>query len=127
VPACLRRLHAAAQRAAAPGQPTPATHPELLGPGELAPGLHFTEFQQRRQHLANVMQPGSLAIVPAAAVSYITGVIPYPYRQDADFLWLTGLQQQAVAVIKTYSESPRGWWSLGAAGGWQLGPALPRC
>lgn len=99
-----RLLHTAAERAAAPGQPTCVTHPELLGPGELAPGLHHSEFAARRQSLANLMQPSSLAIIPAASLAYITGVIPYPYRQEADFLYLTGIQQQAVAAIKTYGE-----------------------
>jgi hypothetical protein len=76
--------------------------PQLLAPGELAPGLHCSEFAARRQRLAAAIPPTSLAIIPAAAIAYITGVIPYPYRQEADFLYLTGLQQQAVAIIKTY-------------------------
>lgn len=94
-------------RAAAAGQPTHSTHPELLDRGELAPGLHHSELQQRRQNLANMMPPNSMALIPASSLSFITGVIPYPYRQDADFLYLTGLQQQAVALIRT-------------GGGWRL-------
>lgn len=47
------------------------------------------------------MIPGSIALVPATAVAYMTGVIPFPYRPDADFLHLTGLAQPgAVAVVE---------------------------
>lgn len=74
---------------------------QVLDKGEVAPGLHFSELQQRRQNLANLMPPGSVAIIPAASLAYVTGVIPYPYRQDADFLYMTGIQQQAVALIRT--------------------------
>lgn len=91
----------ALSRAAAAGQPTHFTHPEVLDKGEVAPGLHFSELQQRRRNLANLMPPGSVAIIPAASMAYVTGVIPYPYRQDADFLYMTGIQQQAVALIRT--------------------------
>lgn len=70
----------------------------------MAPGLHHTELAQRRQNLANLMPPGSMAVIPAASLAFVTGVIPYPYRQDADFLYLTGLQQQAVALIQAGGE-----------------------
>ena len=83
------------------GQPTPATHPELLRPGELLPGVGAAELARRRAALAALLPPDSVAVVPAQAVSFVTGVIPHPYRQDADFAYLTGLQQQAVAVIAT--------------------------
>lgn len=74
---------------------------QVLGPEELAPGIHMREFSARRRNLARLIPPGSIAIIPAASMMYVTGVIPYPYRQDADFLYLTGMQQQAVAVIQT--------------------------
>eukprot|EP00878_Enallax_costatus_P017370 GHUV01018243.1.p1 GENE.GHUV01018243.1~~GHUV01018243.1.p1 ORF type:complete len:479 (+),score=103.96 GHUV01018243.1:841-2277(+) len=83
------------------GQPTHYTHPDVLGPDELAPGIHAKEFAARRRNLARLIPPGSIAIVPAASQVYITGVIPYPYRQDADFQYLTGVHQQAVAIIQT--------------------------
>jgi len=41
-----------------------------------------------------------VVVVPAAAQTYVTGVIPYPYRQDADFLYLTGITQQAFMVLR---------------------------
>lgn len=84
---------------------------QVLDKGELAPGLHYTELQQRRQNLAHLMPAGSLAVIPAASLAFVTGVIPYPYRQDADFLYLTGMQQQAVALIRTGGE-----WCVAAPG-----------
>eukprot|EP00882_Tetradesmus_deserticola_P006395 GHRQ01006726.1.p1 GENE.GHRQ01006726.1~~GHRQ01006726.1.p1 ORF type:complete len:508 (+),score=199.91 GHRQ01006726.1:146-1669(+) len=77
------------------------TQNQVLGLDELAPSLHISEFQARRRNLARLMPPGSIAIIPAASLAYVTGVIPYPYRQDADFLYLTGLQQQSVAILQT--------------------------
>lgn len=74
---------------------------QLLGVGELAPGIHQAELEQRRQALSSSMPSNSIAIVPAANTWYITGAIPYPYRQDADFFYLTGLQQHAVAIIQS--------------------------
>ncbi|KAK9822676.1 hypothetical protein WJX81_007251 [Elliptochloris bilobata] len=85
------------------GQPTWLTHPELLAEGELAPGLSGAEFSDRRARLARLLPPGGVAVVPGSAKTYRTGAIPYPYRQDADFLYLTGITQQAVAVISAPS------------------------
>ena len=100
---------------------------QSLAEGELAPGLSAAEFADRRARLARLLPPGSVAIVPGAAKNYRTGAIPYPYRQvrvcfaalpenthasssyawaapqDADFLYLTGIVQQAVAVISALS------------------------
>ncbi|KAG2493917.1 hypothetical protein HYH03_007853 [Edaphochlamys debaryana] len=45
------------------------------------------------------MPPGAIAVVPAAATAFMSGVIPWPYRQDADFFYLTGLMQHGLALI----------------------------
>ncbi|KAL4859087.1 Intermediate cleaving peptidase 55 [Chlorella vulgaris] len=86
--------------AALAGQPTPLTHPELLQPGELLPGVPAAEFAARRDRLAALLPPGGIAVLPAAPLVYMSGVIPYPYRQSADFLYLTGITQPyAVAAV----------------------------
>ena len=72
---------------------------QLLAPGELAPGVHADEFAARRQRLAAMLPPQSLAIVPSAPTRYMAGVIPYPYRQAADFYYLTGVRQEGVAML----------------------------
>lgn len=97
---CLTPVHQRQLPACTASSPL-ASWPQVLGPDELAPGLHISEFQARRRNLARLMPPGSIAIIPAASLAYVTGVIPYPYRQDADFLYLTGVQQQSVAIIQT--------------------------
>lgn len=106
------------------GQPTSATHPQvcpsfwaakqcqpvtnilavlqLLGLNEVTPGVTAGEFAQRRTCLAASLPANSIAILPAASMQYMSGVIPYPYRQEADFAYLTGVQQSnTVAVVES--------------------------
>jgi len=87
------------RRSFAAGQPIADTHPEFLGNGELLPRLAASEFAERRQRLANLLPPGAVAVLPAAAQAFMSGVIPYPYRQDADFLYLTGITQQGCFMV----------------------------
>lgn len=90
-----------------PVMPSPCTAPllQFLGPGELAPGMAAAEFAARRDNLAKLLPPGCIAVLPSAPIQYVTGVIPYPYRQDADFYYLTGLTQPSVAVIESTASS----------------------
>ncbi|KAK9908284.1 hypothetical protein WJX75_005446 [Coccomyxa subellipsoidea] len=94
------------------GQPIHETHPHLLSEGQLWPGVTAAEFAARRRRLANAMPPGGIAVLPAATPVFMTGAIPYPYRQDADFLYLTGINQQAVAVIEASSPMRDGNFTL---------------
>lgn len=83
------------------GQPTSWSHPELLAPEEIAPGISAREFSDRRDAVMDRLPPGSLLVVGSANVKYMAGIIPYPYRQDADYLYLTGCQQPGgVAVLE---------------------------
>ncbi len=43
-------------------------------------------------------------MLPAADIGFMSGVIPNPYRQDADFLYLTGINQRAVAVLQNWDD-----------------------
>lgn len=54
---------------------------QLLSEGEVTPGIHGDEFAARRQALADSLPPGAVALLPAAPVNYMAGVVPYPYRQ----------------------------------------------
>lgn len=99
-----QRLWADASSRLVPGQPTPDTHPQLLAPGEITPGLTAAEYSQRRATLASLMPANSFAVVPGAAAQYMVGLIPHPFRQDADFRYLTGvLQKSVVAVVESSS------------------------
>ena len=94
------------------GQPFPTSHPELLDSDELNVGITKAEFKHRRSLLSSLIishQPSImpfLAILPSSVVQFMSGIVPYPYRQDADFLYLTGIQQPGVACV--LSEPTRG-------------------
>lgn len=97
-----QRLWGDASSRIVPGQPTPLTHPQLLPPGEVTPGISAAEYGQRRNTLASLMPANSFAIVPGAAAQYMVGLIPHPFRQDADFRYLTGvLQKNLIAVFES--------------------------
>jgi hypothetical protein len=72
---------------------------QLLNEGEFAPGMGMDELRQRRQRLADIMPECSVAVLPSAPQRYMAGVIPYTYRQDADFRYLTGVTQQGLAIF----------------------------
>ncbi|MDD3516972.1 MAG: Xaa-Pro aminopeptidase [Chromatiales bacterium] len=58
------------------------------------------EFVRRRNQLMRVMGDGAIAVIPAAPVRLRNHDVEYPYRQDSDFLYLTGFQEpEAVAVL----------------------------
>ncbi|GAV57065.1 Peptidase_M24 domain-containing protein/AMP_N domain-containing protein, partial [Cephalotus follicularis] len=82
------------------GQPTPASHPQLMREGEITPGISSEEYISRRKRLLEILPEKSLAIIAAAPVKMMTDVVPYTFRQDADYLYITGCQQSGgVAVL----------------------------
>ncbi|PWA43088.1 metallopeptidase M24 family protein [Artemisia annua] len=82
------------------GQPTPSTHPQLLKEGEITPGITGDEYMSRRNKLLELLPERSVAIVAAAPVKMMTDVVPYTFRQDADYLYITGCQQPGgIAVL----------------------------
>lgn len=82
------------------GQPTPASHPQLMKEGEITPGITSEEYLLRRKRLLEVLPENGLAIIAAAPVKMMNDVVPYTYRQDADYSYITGCQQPGgVAVL----------------------------
>ncbi len=62
--------------------------------------MKANEFARRRKHLMQLMGEGSIAIVPAALEKVRNNDAHYPYRQDSDFMYLTGFPEpEAVAVL----------------------------
>lgn len=62
--------------------------------------LDATEYPLRRQRLMEMMTPNSLAIIPAAPSTVRNRDVEHPYRQDSDFYYLTGFdEEQAVLVL----------------------------
>jgi len=87
-------------------QPTPETHPTLLKDGEISPLIHRNEYQERRSKLMNEIFQASdrsktkVVIVPSSPKVYMSGKIPYVFRQDSDFFYLTGcLEPDAILVL----------------------------
>lgn len=68
--------------------------------GEITPGISAEEYISRRKRLLELLPKNSVAILAAAPEKMMTDVVPYPYRQDADYLYITGCQQPGgVAVL----------------------------
>jgi len=58
------------------------------------------EFKKRRQQLMNMMGKQSIAILPSATERTRNKDVDYPFRQDSDFLYLTGFNEpEAVLVL----------------------------
>ncbi|KAJ3687446.1 hypothetical protein LUZ61_016610 [Rhynchospora tenuis] len=86
------------------GQPTSLSHPELMSPADITPGITAQEYIHRRNSLLDQLPPGSVAIVASAPVKMMTDVVPYTFRQDADYLYLTGcIQPGGVALLSHHS------------------------
>ncbi len=64
-------------------------------------------FEERRQQLLDAMGPDAVAIFVGARLVTRSADTEYPFRQDSDFLYLTGFDHpDAVAVLST-REGPR--------------------
>lgn len=58
------------------------------------------EFQARRQRLIDALEPNSMALLSAAPVTRRNADVDYPYRQNSDFLYLSGFHEpEAVLVL----------------------------
>jgi Xaa-Pro aminopeptidase len=87
------------------GQPTHESHPELLSAQEIFPGISVSDFAQRRKALKSYLPTESMVILGSATVKQMTEVVPYPFRQDADYLYFTGCQQpEGLAVLDDQTE-----------------------
>ncbi|OVA16730.1 Peptidase M24 [Macleaya cordata] len=72
----------------------------LLEEGEITPGITTEEYTSRRKKLLDLLPENGLAIIAAAPVKMMTDVVPYTFRQDADYLYITGCQQPGgIAVL----------------------------
>jgi len=63
--------------------------------------MELTSFEERQRRLANLMIPGSLAIVPAANFVTKSNDTEFPFRQDSNFKYLVGsYEPHATFVLK---------------------------
>ncbi|KAG7286190.1 hypothetical protein NEMBOFW57_008496 [Staphylotrichum longicolle] len=83
------------------GQPVHETHPHILKAGEITPGITAQKYADRRAQLALDLPDGGVAILPSADIQYRSGAVFYPFRQESNFLYLTGFSEpQSLAVIR---------------------------
>ncbi|KAJ8918045.1 hypothetical protein NQ315_011501 [Exocentrus adspersus] len=96
------------------GQPTFETHPHLLREGEVTPFITKSEYQDRRCNLVtsilesaatNNEEKTHVIIVPGASKQYMSDKIPYVFRQNTEFLYLTGCQEPDCCMIITVAPS----------------------
>ncbi|KAL8558452.1 hypothetical protein ACOMHN_052270 [Nucella lapillus] len=93
------------------GQPVAHTHPHLLNSGEVTPNITKEEYRKRRRRLVakarsmcKNLSPSTphIFVFPSASRVYMTNDIPYPFRQNSDFLYLCGFQEpNSVLVIQS--------------------------
>lgn len=58
-----------------------------------------TEFARRRKQLMAMMEPNSIVIVPAAPERTRSRDTEYHYRQDSDFLYLSGFEEPSAVLV----------------------------
>lgn len=58
-------------------------------------------YRQRRARLLAEIGPDAVAAIAAAPVRLRNGDTPYPYRQDSDFWYLTGLDEPEAVLVLT--------------------------
>jgi Xaa-Pro aminopeptidase len=61
-------------------------------------------FQKRRQELAN-KTCGEVVIIPSASTHYKNGSMPYHFRQDSTFYYLTGFNEPDSLLVLFQGES----------------------
>ncbi|KAG6375010.1 Creatinase/Aminopeptidase P [Boletus reticuloceps] len=91
------------------GQPLFHSHPHLLRPHELTPGIPVEEYEQRRRQLMENLPNDSVVVSVAAPIKYMSGKIFYKFRQASDFWYLTGFEEPDAAVILEKTSTSRGY------------------
>ncbi|KMZ10741.1 uncharacterized protein Dsimw501_GD29179 [Drosophila simulans] len=102
------------------GQPTSVSHPHLIQPDELVPGVELTEIKERRSQLMQNIRAYArsfggefnghsstchMLVLGAASKKYMSGKIPYVFRQNSDFYYLTGCLEPDAVLLLTIDEA----------------------
>ena len=85
-------------------QPTSISSPTLIKNNEITPGISRREFCRRRAATFDMMKNKSILILPSAPQKYMSPDIVHRFRQDPDFLYLTGFQEPS-CVACLYKEN----------------------
>ena len=98
------------------GQPAACTHPHLLQQGEVTPGITKQEYFTRRCRLmykvmcaeGHCVSSRHIVIIPSATKQYMTEDIPYPFRQNSNFVYLCGFQEpDSILVMESGDAWPK--------------------
>lgn len=116
------RLESLQTNGSAFGQPTPITHPHLLKPGELTAGIAIDEYVLRRQRLVELLRKHcvdnqietakQIVVIPASGKKFMSDHIPYVFRQNSDFFYLTGCLEQDSVLVLTIEDELTSRWCL---------------
>ncbi|KKA29221.1 hypothetical protein TD95_000943 [Thielaviopsis punctulata] len=83
------------------GQPVFKTHGHMVGENELTPGISAAEYKSRRANLMKQLPIGSVVILAASDVKYRSGAVFHAFRQDSNFLYLTGFSEpESLCVLE---------------------------
>ncbi|RIB17595.1 peptidase M24 [Gigaspora rosea] len=91
------------------GQPTPETHPHLMKPGELTPGIAALEYELRRAKLMDRLSENSVVISLGYRMRYMSNKVFYPFHQNTDFFYLCGFNEPDSAIVLEKNNSRRGY------------------
>ncbi len=61
--------------------------------------MNMSEFKRRRAQLMKMIGKGSIAIVSSASSQVRNRDVEYPFRQDSDFLYLTGFNEPDAVLV----------------------------
>lgn len=93
------------------GQPIHATHPHLIGPNELTPGVSADEYASRCAQLAAVLPVHSLVVLIGARMAYKTSSSFYVFHQHPNFFYMTGINEPCAVFIMERDHSASGYKS----------------
>ncbi|KAG8967841.1 hypothetical protein FRC03_009244 [Tulasnella sp. 419] len=95
------------------GQPSHLSHPHLIKPGEITPGITKEEYVSRRKKLMDsIPEDDAIVVCLAGNIKYVSGEIFYKFRQVSDFWYLTGFQEpDAALILRKSPSSPNGYIS----------------
>ena len=65
----------------------------------MPPVISQKEHARRRRQLMGMMGEGAIALLPAAPLQFRNHDAEYPYRQDSDFLYLTGFNEPEALLV----------------------------
>ena len=61
--------------------------------------MKITEFKRRRSQLMKMMGKGTIAILSSASQVKRNRDVDFPFRQDSDFLYLTGFSEPGAVMV----------------------------